>query len=148
LTEDSCLAKGMPSFQVVMSNHYYKSPALLSQFRMVLKDNSIFETPQENQLRLLLILYHCSTSASFMLPSLLPVLITNKLLYILISIILVSTKFPSKNSLLTNLLKLYFSQQLLKQFYFSHSDFVLSFPSLGNPANFPCIYSCYPYYFQ
>lgn len=57
LTEDSCLARVMPSSQVVTSNDCYKIPGLLPSFRMVLKGNPALELL--NQLRLLLIPYHC-----------------------------------------------------------------------------------------
>lgn len=47
LTVDGCFSKGMSSSQEVTSNDCYKSPALLSQFRLFpLKDNPTFGTPQ------------------------------------------------------------------------------------------------------
>lgn len=72
LTEDSCLARGLPSSWVATSNDYCKNPAFLSQF-------PFSWTLPENQLDFLLILYHCSMSAwscSLTHPSLPQVLIS------------------------------------------------------------------------
>lgn len=56
LTEDSCLAKVMPSSQLVTSNDYYRSPGLLTSLGMVWRVIPLWNS-SENRLRLRLIWY-------------------------------------------------------------------------------------------